>query len=62
VCEAKDAFFASAGAISAVRTPTEPTKINPVIRISGSPFETFRFQKKRFWRFLANGFTAGGVA
>jgi hypothetical protein len=49
---------ASAGAISAARTPIEPTKINRVIRIRGSPFETFRFQKKRFWRFLVNGFSA----
>jgi len=30
--EFKDAFFASAGAISAARTPIEPTKINRVIR------------------------------
>jgi hypothetical protein len=31
--EFKDAFFASADAISAARTPIDPTKTNRVIRI-----------------------------
>jgi hypothetical protein len=47
-------FFASAGVVAAARAAIEPAKINPAIRMRGSPsLKRIHFEQKRFWRFLA---------